>query len=109
MNIGNRIKELRVKNKVTQEVLNINGVETNVVPIETEIINDIEKALVKGKDTPVIKIKDLYDYDVEIQVIDNLNFSKKDLYSITFENIQEKFDCGGITSEEWNLIKSKHD
>ena len=35
-------------------------------------------------------IKDLYDYDVEIQVIDNLNFSKKDLYSITFEKIQDK-------------------
>ena len=35
-------------------------------------------------------IKDLYDYDVEIQIIDNLNFSKKDLYSITFENIQDK-------------------
>lgn len=24
-------------------------------------------------------------------------------------NLEEKFDCGGITSEEWNLIKSKHD
>ena len=35
-------------------------------------------------------IKDLYDYNVEIQVIDNLNFSKKDLYSITFEHIQDK-------------------
>ena len=35
-------------------------------------------------------IKDLYDYNVEIQVIDNLNFSKKDLYSITFESIQDK-------------------
>ena len=35
-------------------------------------------------------IKDLYNYDVEIQVIDNLNFSKRDLYSITFDEIQDK-------------------
>lgn len=35
-------------------------------------------------------IKDLYNYDANIQVIDNLNFSKKDLYSITFESIQDK-------------------
>ena len=35
-------------------------------------------------------IKNLYNYNVDIQVIDNLNFSKKDLYSITFEKIQNK-------------------
>ena len=35
-------------------------------------------------------IEDLYNYEPNIQVIDNLNFSKKDLYSITFENIQDK-------------------
>ena len=35
-------------------------------------------------------IKTLYNVDVDITVIDNLNFSKKDLYSITFEQHQEK-------------------
>ena len=35
-------------------------------------------------------IKTLYNVDVDITVIDNLNFSKKDLYSITFEEHQEK-------------------
>lgn len=29
--------------------------------IETEILNDVEKVLIKGKDTPLIKIKDLYE------------------------------------------------
>ena len=37
-----------------------------------------------------IFIKTLYNVDVDITVIDNLNFSKKDLYSITFEQHQEK-------------------
>lgn len=35
-------------------------------------------------------IKTLYNVDVDITVIDNLNFSKKDLYSITFEEHQDK-------------------
>ena len=35
-------------------------------------------------------IKTLYNVEVEITVIDNLNFSKKDLYSITFEEHQDK-------------------
>ena len=35
-------------------------------------------------------IKTLYNVDVDITVIDNLNFSKKDLYSITFEENQDK-------------------
>ena len=35
-------------------------------------------------------IKTLYNVEVDITVIDNLNFSKKDLYSITFEQHQEK-------------------
>lgn len=35
-------------------------------------------------------IKNLYNVDVDITVIDNLNFSKKDLYSITFEEHQDK-------------------
>ncbi len=35
-------------------------------------------------------IKTLYNVDVNITVIDNLNFSKKDLYSITFEEHQDK-------------------
>ena len=35
-------------------------------------------------------IKTLYNVEVDITVIDNLNFSKKDLYSITFEEYQDK-------------------
>ena len=35
-------------------------------------------------------LKTLYNVDADITVIDNLNFSKKDLYSITFEEHQEK-------------------
>ena len=35
-------------------------------------------------------IKTLYNVQVDVTVIDNLNFSKKDLYSITFEEHQEK-------------------
>ena len=35
-------------------------------------------------------VKTLYNVEVEITVIDNLNFSKKDLYSITFEEHQDK-------------------
>lgn len=35
-------------------------------------------------------IKTLYNVEVDITVIDNLNFSKKDLYSITFEEHQDK-------------------
>ena len=35
-------------------------------------------------------IKTLYNVDVDITVIDNLNFSKKDLYSITFDEYQDK-------------------
>lgn len=35
-------------------------------------------------------IKTLYNVEADVTVIDNLNFSKKDLYSITFEEHQEK-------------------
>ena len=35
-------------------------------------------------------IKTLYNVEADITIIDNLNFSKKDLYSITFEEHQEK-------------------
>lgn len=35
-------------------------------------------------------IKILYNVEVDVTVIDNLNFSKKDLYSITFDEHQEK-------------------
>ena len=35
-------------------------------------------------------IKTLYNVEVDITVIDNLNFSNKDLYSITFEEYQDK-------------------
>ena len=35
-------------------------------------------------------IKILYNVEVDVTVIDNLNFSKKDLYSITFDDHQEK-------------------
>ena len=35
-------------------------------------------------------IKTLYNVEADVTVIDNLNFSKKDLYSITFDEHQEK-------------------
>ena len=35
-------------------------------------------------------IKILYNVEVDVTVIDNLNFSKKDLYSITFDEHQDK-------------------
>ena len=35
-------------------------------------------------------IKILYNVEVYVTVIDNLNFSKKDLYSITFDEHQDK-------------------
>ena len=52
-------------------------------------------------------IEDLYNYNVDINVIDNLNFSKKDLYSITFESIQDKVlkDIAYI-DEDGNEIKT---
>ena len=35
-------------------------------------------------------IKTLYNVEADVTIIDNLNFSKKDLYSVTFEEHQEK-------------------
>ena len=57
----------------------INNGVLNLTTENTFTVNRIKKM-----------IKDLYQIEIDTQIIENLNFSKKDLYSVTFEEHQEK-------------------
>ena len=48
-------------------------------------------------------IKNLYDYDVKIETIENLNFSKNELFQITIENKKILLDLG-IIDDKCNYI-----
>jgi len=91
MSFTQQIKEeiSSIKNTKSETIAELSGfIRNNGYFLDETIIltTENEKTVERMKNF----IKDLYDYDVEIQVIDNLNFSKKDLYSITFELIQDK-------------------
>ncbi len=91
MSFTQQIKEeiSSIKNTKSETIAELSGfIRNNGYFLDETIIltTENEKTVERMKNF----IKDLYDYNVEIQVIDNLNFSKKDLYSITFERIQDK-------------------
>ena len=91
MSFTQQIKEeiSSIKNTKSETIAELSGfIRNNGYFLDETIIltTENEKTVERMKNF----IKDLYDYNVEIQVIDNLNFSKKDLYSITFEHIQDK-------------------
>ena len=91
MSFTSQIKEeiSSIKNTKSETIAELSGfIRNNGYFLDETMIltTENEKTVERMKNF----IKDLYDYNVEIQVIDNLNFSKKDLYSITFETIQDK-------------------
>ena len=91
MSFTSQIKEeiSSIKNTKSETIAELSGfIRNNGYYLDDLMIltTENEKTVERMKNF----IKDLYDYNVEIQVIDNLNFSKKDLYSITFEHIQDK-------------------
>lgn len=91
MSFTSQIKEeiSSIKNTKSETIAELSGfIRNNGYFLDKTMIltTENEKTVERMKNF----IKDLYDYNVEIQVIDNLNFSKKDLYSITFESIQDK-------------------
>ena len=91
MSFTSQIKEeiSSIKNTKSETIAELSGfIRNNGYYLEDTMIltTENEKTVERMKNF----IKDLYNYEVNIQVIDNLNFSKKDLYSITFEHIQEK-------------------
>lgn len=50
-----------VKSRLVTPLLRLGNYGQLINTVETEILNDLERALVKGKDTPQIKIKDLFE------------------------------------------------
>ena len=91
MSFTSQIKEeiSSIKNTKSETIAELSGfIRNNGYFLDETMIltTENEKTVERMKNF----IKDLYDYNVEIQVIDNLKFSKKDLYSITFETIQDK-------------------
>ena len=108
MSFTQQIKEeiSSIKNTKSETIAELSGfIRNNGYFLDNTIIltTENEKTVERMKNF----IKDLYNYDVNIQVIDNLNFSKKDLYSITFESLQDKIlkDIAYF-DEEGNEIKT---
>lgn len=50
-----------VKSRLVTPLLRLGNYGQLINTVETEILNDLERVLVKGKDTPQIKIKDLFE------------------------------------------------
>ena len=91
MSFTSQIKEeiSSIKNTKSETIAELSGfIRNNGYFLDNTIILTTEnkKTVERMKNF----INDLYNYEVNIQVIDNLNFSKKDLYSITFESIQDR-------------------
>lgn len=56
-----KFEKILVKSRLITPLLRLGNYGQLINTVETEVLNDIEKILVKGKDTPQIKIKDLFE------------------------------------------------
>lgn len=86
--------------KIKTEISNIKDTESELIAELSGFIRnngdyiDDTMILTSENENTVERIRQFikyqYNFDANIQVIDNLNFSKNDLYSISFEEIQDK-------------------
>lgn len=86
--------------KIKEEISNIKSTKSEMIAELSGFIRNnatfIDKTLcLTTENTDTLKriklfLKNLYNIDADVTVIDNLNFSKKDLYSITFDANQKK-------------------
>ena len=56
-----KFERVLVKSRLVTPLLRLGNYGQLINTVETEILNDLEKVLSKGKDTPQIKIKDLFE------------------------------------------------
>lgn len=55
------VERILIKTKLVKPYLKLGNYGQLINLVETEILDSIEKILAKGKDTPIIKLKDLYE------------------------------------------------
>ena len=56
-----KFEKILIKSRLITPLLRLGNYGQLINTVETEVLNDIEKILAKGKDTPQIKIKDLFE------------------------------------------------
>ncbi len=107
MSYTTSIKEeiAKIKNTKSESIAELSGFLRNNANYSKGILT-----LTNENKTTINRIKtffkDLYQLDIEEKVINNLNFSKKELYCLTLENVDFLLKDIGFLDENANILKT---